>query len=70
MTLIVNDNGTDRPMTDEEIAAYKIAANQASAEHQAIADALAARQAAKQSARAKLAALGLDDEEINALLGI
>jgi len=70
MTLIVNDNGTERPMTDEEIAAYEIAANQASAEQQAIADALAARQAAKQSARAKLAALGLDDEEINALLGI
>jgi DnaJ-domain-containing protein 1 len=69
MRLIVNDNGTDRPMTEQEIATYEIAASRASAEQQAIADAFAAQQAAKESARAKLAALGLTEEEIAALIG-
>jgi len=69
MTYRINDNGVDRDMTDAEIVAYKAA-------QKSIDDATAARQsaaadkaAAAASGRAKLAALGLTDDEINALLG-
>ena len=64
----INDNGTERDMTDDEIAAYEIerAASEAItiANAQAEADAIAA----KTSARAKLKALGLTDPEIAALI--
>ena len=52
-----------RPMTDEEFNAYKVQQT-ASAEAQAEAD---AKVAARQSALAKLAALGLTTDEIASL---
>jgi hypothetical protein len=62
---ITHDNGVDRPMTDEEVAAYLEV--KASSDADEIVRAAAA--AARQSARTKLAALGLTDEEVSALLG-
>jgi len=56
-----------RPMTDDEIAAQKANAV-AWAEHQAEREAnQAATQALKESAQAKLQALGLTSEEISAI---
>jgi hypothetical protein len=52
-------------MTDEEVAAYLEV--KASSDADEIVRAAAA--AARQSARTKLAALGLTDEEVSALLG-
>ncbi len=57
------------PLTPEEIVereALAIRATQQQAEREAIE---AQRQANKESAKAKLAALGLSDEEVAALLG-
>ena len=69
MTYIINDNGTDRPMTAEETAAHETAMQQAAADDARIEAQRAAQEAAKESARAKLAALGLTDAEVAALLG-
>jgi len=69
MTYRINDNGLDRDMTPDEIAAYEAAQksiDDAAAEREAAAEAAAA---AKASARAKLKALGLTDAEIAALVG-
>jgi hypothetical protein len=55
-----------RDMSDDELAHQ----SQIIADQQAAEQAQREKEAAKQSARAKLAALGLDDEEIHALLGI
>ena len=69
MTYRINDNGFDRDMTGDEIAAYKAAQKSIDdeiAEREAAAEAAAA---AKQSARAKLKALGLTEAEIAALVG-
>lgn len=58
---------TERPLTQEEIAANEAAAAQAAAErHEAEAQAAAVAEA-KANAEAKLAALGLTPEEIAAL---
>ena len=59
---------TDRPMTDDEVEQYEadIEANKKRAARQAAA--IADRAAAVVSARAKLANLGLTDDEINAFL--
>lgn len=70
ITTVYRDGTTEtRDATAEEIAQREadLAAFQAeeAARQQAIADA----EAAKESARTKLAALGLTDEEINALRG-
>ena len=54
---------TTRPLTAEEIAA------QAEADAKAKADADAAKAAAKDAAIAKLAAIGLTADDVNALLG-
>jgi hypothetical protein len=65
----INDNGIDRDMTESEIAEHKIAianAQKADAERQATIDAI---KLAKESAHKKLAALGLTDAEIAALVG-
>jgi len=62
---IVNDNGNEREMTDAEYAQYQIDAADAAAQQQAAADADAARA----SAIAKLAGLGLTPDEIAALVG-
>lgn len=69
MTLRINDNGVDRDMTPEEEAAHKKDALLAVKDDEARIAALKAVAAAKASARTKLAALGLTDTEIAALLG-
>ena len=69
MTLRINENGVDRDMTSEEEAAHKKAALLAAKDDEARIAALEAVAAAKASARAKLAALGLTDEEIAAVVG-
>jgi len=56
---------TVREMTDAEYATYQ----QAEQQRQVAAQAAAHKAAAAASGRAKLAALGLTDDEINALLG-
>lgn len=67
--LTVNDNGTVRPMTDTEQAAHSQAQREAQAYLAQIAVAADAKAAALASARTKLAALGLTDAEVAALLG-
>jgi membrane protein involved in colicin uptake len=57
------------PLTDEEIAEREALAIQAAQEQAEREAAEAQRQANKESAKAKLAALGLSDEEVAALLG-
>lgn len=59
-----------RPMTDEEYAAHLEAIAEVETHYAQLEAERAAQGAAKQSARAKLAALGLNDEEIHALVGI
>lgn len=65
----INDNGVDRDMTAAELAIYESAAASAAAQQAAIEQAKAEKAAAAASGRAKLAALGLTDDEINALIG-
>lgn len=66
MTYLVQIDDEVREATAAEAATIELVQADAAAEQAA----LAAQEAAKHSARAKLAALGLDDEEIHALLGI
>ena len=64
-----NFNGIDRDMTPDEEAIYQttvIAINNDLEQQRQLEE---ATEAAKQSARAKLAALGLSDNEISALVG-
>jgi len=65
----INDNGVDREMTAAEQAAYDAWAATAQQEQAAAEQAAADKAAARASGRTKLAALGLTDDEINALLG-
>ena len=68
-TFRINDNGVDRDMTEAEtIEHQKAVANAQKADDQRQ-SAWAANEAAKASARAKLKALGLTDDEIAALVG-
>lgn len=67
--LTVNDNGIQRPMTDAEKAAHKQAQTEAQSYTAELAAAADAKAAALASARTKLAALGLTDDEVAALLG-
>lgn len=65
--MIINENGVDRKMTDEEVAQHDetlaaIAAEKAERE-QAAAEALEAR-------KAPLRRLGLTEDEINTVLGL
>ena len=62
--LLTQVNGEVRPMNDAELAQYEID-SQAAEQRQAEA---AGREAARQSAMDKLAALGLTVDEINALI--
>lgn len=64
-----NGQVTELPLTAEEIAEREVMAAQAEADRIAREEAEAARQAAKASAEAKLAKLGLTSDEIQALLG-
>jgi len=57
------------PLTDEEIAERDAQAVQAELDRQAEEESQAAREASKQSAKDKLAALGLSEAEVTALLG-
>ena len=64
-TKFVMVNGVVREATPEELEAFTEAEQQAVIRQQE----LAAAEANKQSAKAKLAALGLTDDEVSALLG-
>jgi len=66
MTLRIHDNGTDRDMTDEEIAEYKIWQKLRQNEIKAETDAQAVKAAARQAVLDKL---GLTQDEAQALLG-
>jgi len=69
MTHIINDNGINRPMTADEVAAWEqIQVDVQLAETEKAAQ-IAAKESAKESAKAKLAALGLTEEEVNAIIG-
>jgi len=65
MTHRVQIDDVVRDATPEEVAQFEAMAAEAEAQEQA----LLAAVAAKESAKAKLAALGLTDEEINAIIG-
>ena len=65
----INDNGVDREMTADEQAAYDAWAATAQQKQAAAEQADADKAAAAASGRAKLAKLGLSDDEINALFG-
>ena len=69
MKLRINDNGVERNMTADEQAAHEATAVTAQAETAARAEAEAATLAARNSALAKLAGLGLTPDEIAALVG-
>ena len=63
MTHIINDNGIDRPMTPEEIAAWKqIQSDRLAAETE--------RAAQIEARKAPLRRLGLTEDEINIVLGL
>ena len=66
---ITFDGETHREMTDAEYAAYVQWQNDLATEQAERDAAEAAKKAAQTSARTKLAALGLNDNEIAALLG-
>ena len=55
-----------REMTDAEYAQYQLDQQEAQDQQEA----LEAKLAAKESAKAKLAALGLTEDEVNALIGL
>jgi len=65
MTHKVQIDDVVRDATPEEVARFEAMAAEAEAQEQA----LLAVVAAKESAKAKLAAIGLTDEEITALVG-
>ena len=65
MALKINDNGTDRDMTENELAEYEKSSKAAQQEEKVKADELADRQALKE---ATLTKLGLTTDEVAALL--
>lgn len=69
MTLNINHNGLDREMTPNEVAYIEQAQHEAQAAAAQLQADIEAREAARASALAKLAALGLTDDEIKALVG-
>jgi hypothetical protein len=69
-TVNVQNDGELRPMTEAEWTAWVDQAMEAQAAEQAEADAVAAKEAARQSAISKLAALGLTVDEISAAFGL
>jgi len=66
---IIHDGETQREMTVDEYAEWQALCDDVEAQTQTAAQAAADAAAAAASGRAKLAALGLTDDEINALLG-
>ena len=69
MSLRISDNGVDREMTASEQDKYHLASAQATKELEKMLDMQQAAIAAKESAKAKLAALGLNEAEVNAIIG-
>ena len=65
----INDNGVDRDMTSQELADYAAFQNTTEKQLAEIVATIEARAAALASAQKKLAALGLTEEEVGALLG-
>ena len=65
----VTDTYESREMNDDEFAEFTAMQTQAQADAEAKATADAAAQAAKQAAIAKLAAIGLTADDVNALFG-
>jgi len=65
----INDNGKDREMTPKEQADYEAWVAVAKKEQAALERQIEAQAAAKESAKAKLAALGLTKDEVNAIIG-
>ena len=66
----VQQDGESRPMTEAEWTAWVDQAMEAQVAEQAEADAVAAKETARQSAIDKLAALGLTVDEISAAFGL
>jgi ribosomal protein S11 len=66
----VQQDGETRPMTEAEWTAWVDQAMEAQAAEQAEVDAVTAKEAARQSAISKLAALGLTVDEISAAFGL
>jgi hypothetical protein len=69
-TVNVQHDSELRPMTEAEWTAWVDRAMEAQAAEQAEADAVAAKQAARQSGVAKLEALGLTVDEVSAVFGV
>lgn len=69
MKYIINENGVDREMTDQEIEIFTDWQKIESDEMQVQAAAKERKEAAKASAIAKLAALGLTEDEAKAIIG-
>ena len=69
MTLKINDNGTDRDMTDKELASHEQTLSALQADTEQLEQKLDAINDARHSAKNKLRALGLTDAEIAALVG-
>jgi hypothetical protein len=65
----IHDNGVDREMTAEEIEQYEAASVLMLQDQESIRAAEEAQIAARESARVKLARLGLTEDEIAAMLG-
>lgn len=65
----INDNGIERDMTSSEKTQYNDTKQQIAADEQALENQIQTKLVAKESARAKLAALGLTEIEIDALVG-
>jgi hypothetical protein len=68
-TIYVSDNGNKRKATAEEIAQFEKDRAEYEAEQERIKAEQTAKAEAKASAFAKLAALGLNENEINAIIG-
>ena len=68
-TVVIVNSVTGEVIEREQTASEKAQAREDAAEAEASAQAAADKAAAAASGRAKLAALGLTDDEINALLG-
>jgi hypothetical protein len=62
-----NDNGIDRDMTEDELANYEISSSIYLAKAKAETEAAEAKAEAKAAAEAKLVALGLTTDDLQAL---
>jgi len=67
--IYVNDNGKKRKATAEEVAQFDKDRAEAQEQQRLIEAEQTAKAEARESAMAKLAALGLSDEEIQAIIG-